>query len=31
MAEMVKLFAVLKGHEDWVDLPVEHEAPLRIE
>ncbi len=30
-AEMVKLWAVLKGHEDWVELPVDHEAPQRIE
>ncbi len=31
LAEMVKLTAVLAGHEDWVELPVEHEAPMRIE
>ncbi len=30
-AEMVKLWAVLKGHEDWVDLPVAHKTPQRIE
>lgn len=31
LAEMVKLWAVLRGHEEWVELPVEHEAPMRIE
>ncbi|NHZ71002.1 MAG: TRAP transporter small permease subunit [Proteobacteria bacterium] len=31
LAEMVKLWAVIKGHEDWVELPVAHEAPQRIE
>ncbi|HHC08987.1 MAG TPA: TRAP transporter small permease subunit [Actinobacteria bacterium] len=31
LAELVKLVAVLTGHEDWVELPVEHEAPMRIE
>jgi TRAP-type mannitol/chloroaromatic compound transport system permease small subunit len=30
-AEMVKLWAVLKDHEDWVELPVAHVAPQRIE
>ncbi len=32
LAEMVKLWAVLRGHEDWVELPVAHEVtPQRIE
>jgi TRAP-type mannitol/chloroaromatic compound transport system permease small subunit len=31
LAEMVKLWAVLKDHEDWVELPVKHDAPQRIE
>lgn len=30
-AEMVKLWAVLKDHEDWVELPVKHEEHLKIE
>ncbi|MEN8238152.1 MAG: TRAP transporter small permease subunit [Actinomycetota bacterium] len=30
-AEMVKLVAVLRGHEDWVELPVDHDEPMRIE
>ncbi|VAV96053.1 hypothetical protein MNBD_ACTINO01-2078 [hydrothermal vent metagenome] len=31
-AEMVKLWAVLRGHEDWVELPVTHDTtPQRIE
>lgn len=31
LAEMVKLWAVLRDHADWVELPVAHEAPQRIE
>ena len=30
-SEMVKLFAVFRGHQDWVELPVPHDAPQRIE
>lgn len=31
LAELVKLIAVLRGHEDWVELPVAHEEHQRIE
>lgn len=31
LAELVKLFAVLRGHEEWVDLPVAHQEHQRIE
>lgn len=31
LSEMVKLWAVLRGHEDWVDAPVKHDEPMRVE
>lgn len=31
LAEMVKLWAVLRDHEEWVDLPVKHEEHQRVE
>jgi len=31
LAEMVKLWAVLQDHADWVELPVAHDEPTRIE
>ncbi|GMR02788.1 MAG: TRAP transporter small permease subunit [Acidimicrobiia bacterium] len=31
LAEMVKLWAVFRGHDDWVELPVKHDAAQRIE
>lgn len=30
-AEMVKLWAVLRGHEEWVELPVKHSEHQKIE
>ncbi len=31
LAEMVKLWAVYMDHDDWVEMPVKHGAPQRIE
>ena len=31
LSEMVKLSAVLRGHQDWVELPVKHDEPMRVE
>ena len=30
-AEMVNLWAVIKGHRDWVEAPMGHDEPMRIE